>query len=458
MPTIELGDVPPIYRIDLSRPPAERYIEVAKKYRNELISLTTLFDSLVESVAPNISLQWVRRVARLFLRRVYSSEETEEIRGISAATGIEMYLIVSLNVFLDVLMGCTSGAARSQDKDKDTTPRMLHFRTLDWGMDALRRVLVQFEYVRGPDYDTVLATNITYIGFVGLLTGVRKGLSVSLNFRPNHDSSGWLGGLRFYGSHILVMLGLRRSISSMLRQCIIPEETPRETWLGRVLGALIKKRRRMVEKPTLRSICQEVMRTPSTAAYLVLCDGAEATVIEKDHRTARMDSSSSFIVATNSDFLGPELRSNDTATDVSFGAALTSGEAITMADFIEDSRERKSCMQAHWDKKVAQARRSARGPKPISATTRRDPLRRTRSSRSRVADYPVGPASTSVSKENAEVSENHEVAATPEEIIRWTAMYPTTNEMTHFAAVMDPTSGRVIWIERFLDPLLFEEI
>jgi hypothetical protein len=63
-----------------------------------------------------------------------------------------------------------------------------------------------------------------------------------------------------------------------------------------------------------------------------------------------------------------------------------------------------------------------------------------------------------VGKESAETSENHEVTATPEEIIQWTAIYPTTNEMTHFSAVMDPTSGRVIWIQRFRDPLSFEEI
>ncbi|RHZ66720.1 uncharacterized protein CDV56_104644 [Aspergillus thermomutatus] len=454
--TIELGDVPPIYKIDFSLPPAERYVQVAKKHRNELISLTTLFDGLVESIAPDISLQWVKRVARLFFRRLYSGEETEEIRGISQATGIEMYLIVSLNVLLDVLMGCTSGAARS--RGKDTTPRMLHFRTLDWGMDALRRVLVQFEYVRGPDYDTVLATNITYVGFVGVLTGVREGLSVSLNFRPNHDSSGWLGDLRFYGSHILVMLGLRRSVSSMLRQYIIPGDTPRETWLGRTLAALVKERRQTVEKPTLRSICQEMMRTPSTAAYLVLCDGAEATVIEKDHRTAVMDSSPSFIVATNSDILGPELLSNDKATDVPFGAALGSGEAITLAEFIQDSKERRACMQAHWDKKVVQAGRSAHGRKRTSPAARHDPLRRTRSSRSRAAHCPVGSGAISVGKENAEASEIYEVTATPKEIIQWTATYPTTNEMTHFAAVMDPTSGKVIWIQRFRDPLIFEEM
>ncbi|KAH3370814.1 hypothetical protein KXW99_000838 [Aspergillus fumigatus] len=448
MPTNEPGDVPPTYRIDLSRPPAERYVEVAKKYRNELRSLTTLFDSLVESVAPNISLLWVKRLARLFLRRVYSDEETEEIRGISQATGIEMYLIVSLNVLLDALMGCTSGAARTQDQE--TTPRMLHFRTLDWGMDALRRVLVRFEYVRSPDYETVLATNITYIGFVGVLTGVRKGLSVSLNFRPIHDFSGWLGDLRFYGSHLLVMLGLRRSISSMLRQYIIVAEDPRGPWFGRLLGVLARRRRR-VEKPTLRSICQKVMRTPSTAAYLVLCDGAEAAVVEKDHRTARMESSSSFIVATNNDFLGAELPSKDRDTDISFGAALTSGEPISMTDFIQDSKERRACMQAHWDKKVAQAGRLAHNVKP-----RHDPLRRTRSSRSRMADPPAGSTSASEGKESAKTSENPEVAATPPEIIQWTAAYPTTNEMTHFSAVMDPTSGRVIWIRRFRDPLDFK--
>jgi hypothetical protein len=58
-------------------------------------------------------------------------------------------------------------------------------------------------------------------------------------------------------------------------------------------------------------------------------------------------------------------------------------------------------------------------------------------------------------KGSAETFENHEVAATPAEIIQWTAAYPTTNEMTHFSAVMDPTSGRVIWIRRFRDPLDF---
>jgi len=36
----------------------------------------------------------------------------------------------------------------------------------------------------------VIASTIGYVGFVGALTGVRKGLSVSLNFRPYHNARG----------------------------------------------------------------------------------------------------------------------------------------------------------------------------------------------------------------------------------------------------------------------------
>ncbi|KAI1982927.1 hypothetical protein LOZ54_005184 [Ophidiomyces ophidiicola] len=157
----DLGDSPPVYRIDLSLPPSERYVELATIYRNKLRSLTGLFDELISSLRPGISLVWVQRAARLFLRRLYTNEETEEIKGICKATGIDLYLLVSLNVLLDLLMGCTSGAALSKD-DGDIDARMLHFRTLDWNMDGLRELIVQLEFVRGPDTENVLATSITW--------------------------------------------------------------------------------------------------------------------------------------------------------------------------------------------------------------------------------------------------------------------------------------------------------
>ncbi|OJJ47714.1 hypothetical protein ASPZODRAFT_131272 [Penicilliopsis zonata CBS 506.65] len=439
---MSLGDEPPVYRIDLALPPAERYVHVAREYRSQLLSLTGLFDELVQDILPDGYdgvVRWIKRAARLFLRRLYSREETEEIRGISRETGIEMYLLVALNVLLDLMMGCTSGVARARSKrNSSTETRLLHFRTLDWGMDALRKVLVRFEFVRGPDYTTVLATNITYVGFVGVLTGVRKGLSLSLNFRPNHDASSRFRNCRYYVSHLIVLLGLRQSISSILRQYIIPLHPPSHKSFSHLLP--------------LSKIWPALSRTPSTAAYLILCDGDAGVVLEKDHRTANVAYASSFIVATNNDHITPAASSPLEEEDgPDHGAASGMGAVVSMTDLIEDSKMRKKCMQANWDRKVKQARQ-----KQLAASTaRRDPLRRTRGSRKQAGD--LSPTATpSTTPFASDLHTDIEVTATLEEIVNWTTTYPTTNEMTHLAVVMDASEGKVSWIRRYPEPLYLD--
>jgi hypothetical protein len=136
-----------------------------------------------------------------------------------------MYLLVSFNVILDLLMGCSSGGAAVRDESSvsgTTRTKMVHFRTLDWGMDPLRRVLVQLDYVLEPQGE-VVASSINYAGFVGVLTGVRKGLSLSLNFRGVHNGSDKLvANAKYYRYLGMVVLGLRPSISSTLRSYLIP--------------------------------------------------------------------------------------------------------------------------------------------------------------------------------------------------------------------------------------------
>lgn len=103
-----------------------------------------------------------------------------ELRGIQEETGIDKYLLVAFNVLLDFLMGCTSGGARVFDSTGLET--MLHFRTLDWSMDPLRKVVVHLDFAENPG-GTVLGSTVTYVGFVGVLTVVRQGLSMSLNLQ-----------------------------------------------------------------------------------------------------------------------------------------------------------------------------------------------------------------------------------------------------------------------------------
>ncbi|CZS93102.1 uncharacterized protein RCO7_07847 [Rhynchosporium graminicola] len=140
----------PTYQIDLSLPPAERYVQLATDFAPEIKSVTSLLDEVLQLFIP---WQWARELvewlASIFLYRVYSAEETKELRGISEASGVDLYFLVALNVLLDSLLGCTSGGVMTSMGQKGGDgKRMMHFRTLDWGMDPLRSVLVVLEIER----------------------------------------------------------------------------------------------------------------------------------------------------------------------------------------------------------------------------------------------------------------------------------------------------------------------
>lgn len=170
----------PKYRIDLALPPSERYAELARDFTQGLRHASSLFDEILGFYVPNKVLQAaVRGLARVLLLELNDGEQTQELRGIAGVSGVDMWLLVAINVLLDVLLGCTSGVARvgggEGEQEGERDGRLLHFRTLDWGMDRLRELLVELEFVdtssRTPQ--AIVARSVTYAGFVGILTGVR---------------------------------------------------------------------------------------------------------------------------------------------------------------------------------------------------------------------------------------------------------------------------------------------
>ena len=214
----------PRHMIDLALRPQDRYTTLATLYQAQLEHLIALFDDLLRDVGIPFQLHGtINRAARLLLRKVHSKTETEEIRGISRATGMSMYLLVAFNVVLDLLMGCTSSGVKTQNGPVQP-PRMLHFRTLDWGMDPLRAVTVQLDFTNSKMSGTrILCSSVTYVGYVGVLTGVRKNLSMSLNHRGIHNAQTLGERMNFRLHHLLVLLGYRQSISSMLRDYLLDQ-------------------------------------------------------------------------------------------------------------------------------------------------------------------------------------------------------------------------------------------
>ena len=84
------GDVDDVdtFVIDLSLPPAERYVALAEYYKSEIEGLPKLFTDLIHDfVHPRCPVQPLVALAKAFLRRLHRQEEMEEIRGIARVTG-----------------------------------------------------------------------------------------------------------------------------------------------------------------------------------------------------------------------------------------------------------------------------------------------------------------------------------------------------------------------------------
>ncbi|KAK0760205.1 hypothetical protein N5P37_007285 [Trichoderma harzianum] len=398
---MEEDDPIPTYRIDLSLPPAERYVKLASDFAPRMKQITPLFDTVLESVLPWSFLRSiVKFAALLILRRVYSSEETQELVGISKASGVDMHFLVAFNLLLDILLGCTSGGVLTRIKKgkggetylgekTDTEPRarMMHFRTLDWGMPELRNALVVLEFVRSKseEPETVIARTVTYAGFVGVLTGVRQNLSMSLNFRPTHNCS----ALSFRMHQSLVLLGVQPSISSVLRQHLLRSEH---------------------HPPTINTITKSITKTRSAPCYIILCSGTETTVIQKDLINAQTKSSTDFIVHTNHDFAptDPSSQSN---------TQKESSSILGMETLVEESEERKDCILGKW---TALAKRQQR-------------------------EFKRGKG-----RESPAIFE--------QTLQKWVKAYPIMNECTHFGCILDPGTGTIRWLERGVEDLEESEI
>lgn len=307
------GFNPPCFTIDLSQPPKDRYEKVCVYYKKVLGpgTLCRLLEDVLHQGCQAIWLStgWaclLRWAARTILRRIHDDEEQAELEGIAQAMSVPMHLLVALNALVDMMMGCSTSGLRTVCGDGEETA-MLHLRIMDWHMPRLRRLVVELAFVRRSG-SPVVATSLTYFGYVGVFTGVRRGLSMSINFRAQHARTSKRQRMAYRAHQLGVLVGTRRSVSSYLRHCLL---TPDAALDGQEPKREAQGSKDIIQQRQVSPINMPILdyivhpdgfsKTPSTAAYLLFCTPQTVHLLEKDYRQANALSSTIVLTVCNHD-------------------------------------------------------------------------------------------------------------------------------------------------------------
>ncbi|KAM0407634.1 hypothetical protein ACHAPZ_001106 [Fusarium culmorum] len=393
----------PKFVVDLSLPPEVRYNHIVPQFQQSIDScnLRSLYSILLMDLAGGFIGNRLASLSRYILRGVHSKEETAELSGLSKAMNMPMHILVAFNVLLDLLLGCTSGGVRTFDTpiSKGKT-RMLHFRTLDWGMEGLRHIIVELDFVRhagGP----VVATTITYLGYVGVLTGVRRGLSMSLNFRPCHASDTILQRLSFRLNQAMVVLGQRQSISSALRNILLDESAEADVKTEESTRDYADTAEKGVSDEYVQKVLERLSTSESSAAYLILCQPERVFLVEKDNKTATISESDTFLTVCNHD-----VKHEDDPSLLRQAAAELeeADDALGMAELVSLSVDRKKHLEGLWREGTSSCQRRYKHQRDV--VTHRD-------------------------------------------VIKFLEDDEIRNEETHYAIIMNPKDGKIIWRKKY---------
>ncbi|KAL1890940.1 hypothetical protein Sste5346_007937 [Sporothrix stenoceras] len=362
---------------------------------------------------------------RSIIQRVYDDEEQAEIEGIAEAMEVPIHLLVALNVMVDMMMGCSTMGLKTVCGEEGKI-NMLHLRIMDWHMPRLRRLMVELSYVRQPG-GPVIASSLSYLGYVGVFTGVRPGLSMSINFRAHHGRYCVKQRMAYHKHQLQVMMGKRRSLSSYMRQILLASDAVLDQQLMeeyedeeedlKEYGGDDKTILEETEDSPFNMPILDYIQSPdglcgisSTAAYLTFCTPETVIISEKDHRQAEVFSDNTALAVCNHD-----------RADV-HPAPGGNGRLELVDKSLQG--QRRNYFHLSMNRQVALETMRKRA---LEAKERR---RMQRNQDGNMASLATANSSQAINFSDVVTISQHPIVC---------------HEDTHYIAIMDPARGRIVW-------------
>ncbi|CAF2530501.1 unnamed protein product [Rotaria sp. Silwood2] len=172
--------VPPRFIVNLDLPPMIRWQHIVRLYIDQLHQVEKKIESMINAIIG----QWLGPMCENVLSTIMAGITRlglvyygQELKGISHDTGIPLGKLVMMQFVYECFACCTSIVCQNKE-----TNIPMHIRTMDWEFDFLKQLTIDVDLQRNGQ-SVFKAT--TWVGYVGILTGMRvkNGYSVSVNFR-----------------------------------------------------------------------------------------------------------------------------------------------------------------------------------------------------------------------------------------------------------------------------------
>lgn len=247
------------YKIDLDLDPSDRWKQVMLDYKDLFIDAMNSMESIMSEfgILGGV-INFASAIACKIMNGIMYREELQSISNIS---GIPIHKLVLCQICYEMFAACTSVVIKGQNN--------IHFRTMDWEMEFLKKITIKVQFTRNGKY---LFEAITWVGYMGIVTGMSNKHSIAVNYRR---ANGTLMG------NMWRVINLDWPIGYLIRDILENNHsTERALWL--------------------LSDCKLV-----SPCYVTLCPGSgDAYIITRDHDklvNIKNLRGNKYIVQTNSD-------------------------------------------------------------------------------------------------------------------------------------------------------------
>jgi acid ceramidase len=187
----------PWFNIDMDADPSTRWVEVAKRYKEEIHELIETLVDFITPLVPN-ALEFVDGVFAETIEK-FPSPYREELISISQNADVPIGQIVLYNIFYEIFTVCTSIVGQ------DPAGNLYHARNLDFGLflgwnssiheweisQHLRKMILNVNWMRNGK---VLFKSNHFAGYIGIYNALKPGM-FSLTANERFMAEGGLVGI-----------------------------------------------------------------------------------------------------------------------------------------------------------------------------------------------------------------------------------------------------------------------